>query len=49
MDDWVDALPGVARRILVYTGERLFRSADGVEIWPARHFAERVAGGGLWP
>ena len=45
----LDALPGVARRVLVYTGERLFRSADGIEIWPARHFAERVADGSLWP
>ena len=45
----LDALPGVARRVLVYTGERLFRSTDGIEIWPARHFAERVADGSLWP
>lgn len=45
----LDALPGVARRVLVYTGEGLFRSADGIEIWPARHFAERVADGSLWP
>ena len=45
----LDALPGVARRVLVYAGDRLFRSADGIEIWPARHFAERVADGGLWP
>lgn len=45
----LDALPGVARRVLVYTGERLFRSADGIEIWPARHFTERVADGSLWP
>ena len=42
-------LPGVVRRVLVYTGERPFRSADGIEIWPARHFAERVAAGDLWP
>ena len=45
----LDALPGVARRILVYTGDRRFRSADGIEIWPARHFADQVAAGGLWP
>ena len=45
----LDALPGVVRRILVYTGERSFRSADGIEIWPARSFAARVAGGSLWP
>ena len=45
----LDALPGVVRRILVYTGERSFRSADGIEIWPARSFAARVADGSLWP
>ena len=45
----LDALPGVARRILIYTGERLFLTSDGIEIWPARHFAERVAAGALWP
>ena len=45
----LDALPGVARRVLVYTGDRRFRSADGIEIWPARLFADQVAAGGLWP
>lgn len=45
----MDALSGVVRRILVYTGERPFRSSDGIEIWPAPLFAERVAGGRLWP
>ena len=45
----LDALPGVTRRILIYTGERRFRSADGIDIWPARTFAERVADGNLWP
>ena len=42
-------LPGLVRRILVYTGRRSFRSADGIEIWPARRFAAAVAAGGLWP
>ena len=45
----LDTLPRVARRILVYTGERRFRSTDGIEIWPTRLFAERVADGTLWP
>ena len=45
----MDGLSGVVRRILVYTGERRFRSSDGIEIWPVALFAERVAGGGLWP
>ena len=42
-------LPGLVRRILVYTGRLSFRSADGIEIWPARRFAAAVAAGGLWP
>lgn len=44
----MDALPRVSRRVLVYTGERVFRSADGIDIWPAGYFAERVADGSLW-
>ena len=39
----------LARRLLVYLGERSFRSNDGVEIWPARRFAMETAGGTLWP
>ncbi len=40
---------GLARRVLVYGGERSFRSTDGIEIWPARRFAEETAAGSLWP
>ena len=42
-------LPRLVRRVLVYTGRRSFRSADGIEIWPAHRFAATVAAGGLWP
>ena len=45
----LDALPRLVRRVLVYTGRRSFRSADGIEIWPARRFASMVAAGKLWP
>ena len=45
----IEALSGLARRVLVYTGPRSFRSADGIEIWPARRFAAAVAEGDLWP
>jgi len=44
----IQTLPGLARRLLVYTGRRSFRSADGIEIWPARRFADAVAKGRLW-
>ena len=45
----VEALPKLARRVLVYTGRRAFRSADGIDVWPAARFAEAVAAGSLWP
>ena len=42
-------LPGLARRVLVYAGERSFRSEDGIDIWPATRLAAAVAEGRLWP
>ena len=45
----LDALPRLARRLLVYTGARSFRSSDGIEVWPARRFAAAAATGALWP
>lgn len=45
----LDELPSLVRRVLVYTGRRSFRSADGIEIWPARRFASMVTAGKLWP
>lgn len=39
----------LARRLLVYTGARSFRSTDGIEVWPARRFAAAAATGALWP
>ena len=41
--------PEVARRLLVYTGPRSFRSDDGIDVWPADRFAAAVAAGELWP
>jgi len=42
-------LPGVVRRILVYGGVDQLEVADGVEVWPVRHFCEALAGDRLWP
>ncbi len=39
---------GLTRRILVYTGRRSFRSADGIDVWPAARFAAEAAKGDLW-
>ena len=45
----IEAVPGLVRRVLVYTGPRAFRSADGIDVWPARRFAAAAADGHLWP
>ena len=45
----VHRLPGLTRRLLVYSGSRSFRTDDGIEIWPALRFAEELAAGTLWP
>lgn len=42
-------LPRIARRVLVYLGERRLRTDDGIEVWPLDFFLEKLAGGRLWP
>lgn len=39
----------VARRVLVHTGARPFRSDDRIDVWPAHRFASAVAAGDIWP
>ncbi len=43
------ALDGATRRVLVYEGDRSFRTEDGIDVWPAARFAEEAATGTLWP
>ena len=45
----IEEVPGLVRRVLVYTGPRAFRSADGIDVWPAGRFAAAAADGHLWP
>jgi len=45
----IGELPRVVRRVLVYTGPRSLRTAEGIEVWPADTFAANVASGRLWP
>ena len=45
----IEAMPGLVRRVLVYTGPRAFRSADGIDVWPPGRFAAAAADGHLWP
>jgi len=42
-------LPRIARRVLVYLGERRLRTDDGIEVWPLDFLLEKLAGGRLWP
>ena len=45
----VQELPGLARSILLYGGERSFATTDGIEIWPISRFCEALAANALWP
>lgn len=42
-------LPRLARRVLVYLGERRLRTGDGIEVWPLRYLLARLAEKRLWP
>lgn len=41
-------LKGLARRILVYGGERSLRTEDGVDVWPVPELARALAEEQLW-
>ena len=40
-------LPGLKRRILVYRGERVLKTDDGIEVWPFEKFDRDLATGSL--
>jgi cystathionine gamma-synthase/methionine-gamma-lyase len=42
-------LPALARRVLVYLGDRPLRTEDGIDVLPLDEFLAQVAGGRLWP
>jgi len=42
-------LPGVVRRILLYTGTRELKLADDLDVWPVESFLEALAEDRLWP
>lgn len=41
-------LKGLARRILVYGGERKMKTAEGIDVWPALALAQALEAGTLW-
>ena len=43
----IDGLRGLARRIVVYTGDEQLRTQDGIEAWPFAEFAARLRAGTL--
>ena len=45
----IQELPGLARSLLLYGGERSFATSDGIEVWPVSRFSEALAAGALWP
>lgn len=45
----VKDLPGLVRCVLVYDGERAFRTEDGIEVWPVNRFLKALQTDGLWP
>jgi predicted AAA+ superfamily ATPase len=45
----IGELPRLARRVLVYTGTRELRTAEGIEVWPLAKLLAALAGGTLWP
>lgn len=42
-------LPRLARRVLVYLGDRSLKTEDGIEVWPLDRFLRAVASDALWP
>ncbi len=44
----VAQLKGLRRRIIVYPHGPVLRTKDGIEVFPFRHFADRLAGSALW-
>ena len=45
----VKDLPGLVRRVLVYDGERAFRTEDGIEVWTVARFLQALQTDSLWP
>ena len=45
----VDEMPGLVRRILVYRGQRVFKTEEGIEVWPLEHLHQALSTRTLWP
>lgn len=45
----IGELKNMARRILVYTGTRVMKTEDGIEVWPINYFLQKIHNNLLWP
>lgn len=45
----IGELAGVVRRVLIYGGERVLRTPEGIEVWPLPRFLAALEEGTLWP
>ncbi|MEM8993590.1 MAG: DUF4143 domain-containing protein [Acidobacteriota bacterium] len=45
----IQDLPGLARRLLIYTGADDLRASGGVDVWTVRRFLDALARDELWP
>ncbi len=43
----IDGLAGLKRRVLVYLGNSVLKTEDGIEVWPFETFADKLAAGRL--
>jgi predicted AAA+ superfamily ATPase len=41
-------LAGLQRRVVVYTGDRVQRTPDGIDLWPVSTFLKHLREGTLW-
>ncbi len=44
----VEPLKGLQRRIIVYSGEQVLRTKDGIDVLPLQNFADQLATDALW-
>ena len=45
----ITRLPGLTRRVAIYTGHQKLETDDGIDIWPMYAFGEALASNSLWP
>ncbi len=45
----ISDLDSVVRKILIYSGDRLLLTEEGIDVWPVAKFLEALAADELWP